>query len=54
MIWSWNTFRLDEIVQNRGEEVLYYLRDGPKKSFVREELMWISEDSQLPPDVKLW
>ena len=55
MIWSWNTFRLDEIVQNKGERVLYYLRDGPKRSFVREELMWISEDSQQPPDyVQNW
>ena len=55
MIWSWNTFRLDEIVQNKGERVLYYLRDGPKRSFVREELRWTPENSQQPPDtVKLW
>ena len=50
MVWSWNTFRLDEIVQNKGERVLYYLRDGPKRSFVREELMWIPQETQLPPD----
>ena len=49
MIWSWNTFRLDEIVQNKGERVLYYLRDGPKRSFVRDKLMWISQETQLPP-----
>ena len=50
MIWSWNTFRLDKIIQDKGERVLYYLRDGPKRSFVREELMLIPEETQLPPD----
>ena len=50
MIWSWNTFRLDRIIQDEGQRVLYYLRDGPKRSFVREELMLIPEETQLPPD----
>ena len=55
MIWSWNTFRLDKIIQDEGERVLYYLRDGPKRSFVREELMLIPEETQLPPDyVQNW
>ena len=55
MIWSWNTFRLDEIIQDKGERVLYYLRDGPKRSFVREELMLIPEETQLPPGyVQSW
>ena len=55
MIWSWNTFRLDRIIQDEGERVLYYLRDGPKRSFVREELMLIPEETQLPPDyVQNW
>ena len=55
MIWSWNTFRLDRIIQDEGQRVLYYLRDGPKRSFVREELMLIPEETQLPPDyVQNW
>ena len=55
MIWSWNTFRLDKIIQDKGQRVLYYLRDGPKRSFVREELMLIPEETQLPPDyVQEW
>ena len=55
MIWSWNTFRLDGIIQDDGERVLYYLRDGPKRSFVREELILIPEETQLPPDyVQEW
>ena len=55
MIWSWDTFRLDRIVENPRQRVLYYLAGGPKKAFVCEELMLISEDTELPPDwVKEW
>jgi len=39
MIWSWNTFRLDKIVENPEQRVLYYFTDGPERAFVREELM---------------
>ena len=44
-IWSKNTYRLDRIVQEPGNRVLYYLQDGPNRAFVREELMRISEDN---------
>ena len=56
MIYSWNTFRLDKIVEDSGQCVLYYLSDGaPKRAFVREELMLIPEDTEVPPDhVKEW
>ena len=55
MIWSWNTFRLDRIVGNPGQRVLYYLTYGPERAFVREELMQIPEDTQVPPDwVEKW
>ena len=50
MVWSWNTFRIDKIIQDKGQRVLYYLNDGPKRSFVREELMLVPEATQLPPD----
>ena len=50
LIWSENTYRLDRIVQEPGNRVLYYLQDGPNRAFVREELMHISEDTQVPPD----
>ena len=49
-IWSKNMYRLDRIVQEPGNRVLYYLQDGPNRAFVREELMHISEDTQVPPD----
>ena len=50
LIWSKNTYPLDQIVQDPGNRVLYYLQDEPDKAFVREELMHVSEDIQVPPD----
>ena len=44
------TYRLDRIVQEPGNRVLYYLQDGPNRAFVCEELMHISEDTQVPLD----
>ena len=49
-IWNKNTYRLDGIVQEPGNRVLYYLQGRPNRDFVREELMYISEDVQVPPD----
>ena len=54
-IWSRETFRLDRIIENPGQRVLYYLEDGPKRAFVREELMLIPENTQKPPEwVEKW
>ena len=50
LIWSKNTYRLDRIVQEPGNRVLYYLQDGSNKAFVHEEMMHVSEDTQVPPD----
>ena len=43
-------YRPDRIAQETGNCVLYYLQDGPDRAFVREELMHLSEDTQVPPD----
>ena len=54
-IWSKNTHRLDRIIQEPGSRILYYLQDRPNRAFVREELMHISEDTQVYPDwVSKW
>ena len=54
-IWSKKTYRLSEIVENSGNRVMYYLKDGPERAFVKEELMLIPEDTELPPDyVQKW
>ena len=49
-MWSKATYRLREIIEDSGNCVMYYLSDGPKRSFVSEELMLITEDTALPPD----
>ena len=54
-IWSKKTYRLREIVEDSGNRVMYYLKDGPERAFVKEELMFIPEDTELPPDyVQKW
>ena len=54
-IWSKRTYRLREIVESPGNRVMYYLRDGPERAFVSEELMLIPENTELPPDyVQEW
>ena len=49
-IWSKNTYRLDRIVQKPGNRILYYFQDGLDRSFVLEELIHFSEDTQVPLD----
>ena len=54
-IWSKGTYRLGEVISSPGNQVMYFLRDGPERSFVKEELMPIPEDTELPPDyVQKW
>ena len=54
-IWSKKTYKLREIVENPGNRVTYYLKDGSERAFVSEELMLIPEDTELPPDyVQNW
>ena len=57
-VWSKGTYRLKEIVEDAGNRVMYYLRDGPEsamapalqRAFVSEELTLIPEDTELPPN----
>ena len=49
-IGSKNTYRLDRIVQEPGNRALYYLQDRPDRAFLCEELMYVSEDTQAPPN----
>ena len=50
LIWSKNMYRLDRIAQDPGNRVLYYLQDRPDRAFVREELIHVSEDTQVSPE----
>ena len=49
-IWSKGTYRLRKVMEDAGNRVMYYLRDGPERAFVSEELILILEDTELPPD----
>ena len=54
-IWSKKTYRLREIVEDSGNLVMYCIKDGPERAFVKEELMLIPEDTELPPDyIQKW
>ena len=42
--------QIAKIVEDAGNRVMYYLKDGPEQAFVSEELMLIPEDTELPPN----
>ena len=49
-VWSKKTYRLREIIEDAGNRAMYYLKDGPERAFISEELMLIPEGSELLPD----
>jgi len=49
-VWSLTVYQLGRSVSKPDEPVLYYLQDGPLRGFVREELLVVPLDTQLPPD----
>ena len=54
-IWSRDTVTIDTATQFTGNRMIYYLHGGPKRAFVREELLKVPEDTELPPDyVQIW
>ena len=48
-IWSLKVYNIEKVVTKPEEPVMYYLFDGPKRGFVREELMVVPPGTQLPP-----
>ena len=49
---SKNTHRLDRVAKEPGNRVLLWLQGRPDKAFLREELMDITEDTEVPPEWK--
>ena len=45
-VWSVDVHRLGRSVTKPDDPVLYYLFDGPKRGFVREELLVVPHDTQ--------
>ena len=48
--WSEKTYRLSEVVSSSGNRMMYYLADGLERAFIKEELMLIPKDTELPLD----
>ena len=48
-IWSLKVYQVVENRTKPNEPVVYYLSDGPKRGFVREELLLVPPNTQLPP-----
>lgn len=48
-LWSLKLYKLQRSVTKLDEPVIYYLRDGPKRAFVCEELLVVPPNTQLPP-----
>ena len=48
-IWSLKVYNIEKVVTKPNEPVMYYLYDGPKRGLVREELIVVPQDTQLPP-----
>ena len=49
-IWSIEIYNISRSVVSPNQPVLYYLVNGPRRGFVREELQVIPYDTELPPD----
>jgi len=49
-IWSLKVFGIERAFSKPEQPVLYYLRDGPKRGFVREELLVFPPNTKLPPE----
>ena len=50
-IWSLNVYEIEKIMIKPDAPVIYYLFDGPKRWFVREELLVVPPDTQLHPAI---
>ena len=47
--WSLKVYQVVENRTKADQPVVYYLSDGPKRGFVREELLVVPPNTQLPP-----
>ena len=49
-IWSVDIYEIERVLDlGRESPLMYYLRDGPKQAFVRQELQVVPENTALPP-----
>ena len=48
-IWSLEIYDLSRSVVSAEQPILYYLSGSPRRSFFREELQVVPENTELPP-----
>ena len=48
-IWSLKVYQIVKNITKPNEPIVYYLSDGPKRGFVREELLVVPPNTQLLP-----
>jgi len=48
-IWSLTVHQIERNVSKPDQPVVYYLSDGPRRGFLREELLVVPPNTQLPP-----
>ena len=48
-IWPVKVLNIEKSLVKKGEPILYYLKDGLKCGFVREELEIVPPRNELPP-----
>ena len=48
-IWSLKVYNIERSFNKPNQPILYYLHDGPKRGFVREELLVVPPNTTLPP-----
>ena len=46
-IWSLDMYQIGSVIDRKP--ILCYLASGPKRAFVRQELLVVPSDTQLPP-----
>ena len=49
-IWSLEVYEIEKIMIKPDAPVMYYLFNGPKRWFVREELLVVPPNTELPPE----
>ena len=48
-VWSLKVYVIDKSITKPNEPILYYLQDVSKRGFVREELLVVPSNTELPP-----
>lgn len=51
--WSMEVYNIERLVFNEGEPMLYYLKDGPKRGFVKGELKLVPPGTE-PTSEGVW